>query len=325
MQPDFNRLKVFYFIYREKSVAAAAKQLHVTQSAVSQHLQKLERELKIQLFIRLHKRLVPTAAADRVYEVLEPFVDGMDSVVRQIHRAGEGPIGTLRMGAPVAFGENYLPPIMAAFRRSYPQVCFQLELGHPTVLLPRVGKGRLDFAFTDIFSDRTAFSGSLAMFSIRTLALEELILAGSRAYCDEQVRQKPAFETLQPCDFIAYQPHAPAVRSWFGHHFNRIPAHINIALTVESVRAVITAMKRNMGLGIVPSHCIAAEIAAGELVHLKTGVNEIVNRISLVQLQDKIPGIAEKMFLAFFRNRLREEMSAPAAGDEKTALKIVDG
>jgi len=86
MQPDFNRLRVFYFIYRQKSVAGAAKRLHVTQSAVSQHLQKLERELKVQLFIRLHKRLVPTAAADQLYRTLQPFVDDLDDVVHDLYR-----------------------------------------------------------------------------------------------------------------------------------------------------------------------------------------------------------------------------------------------
>ncbi len=46
MTPDFNRLKVFFHIHRNRSVAAAARELHVTQSAVSQHLRKLETEIK---------------------------------------------------------------------------------------------------------------------------------------------------------------------------------------------------------------------------------------------------------------------------------------
>ncbi len=63
MLTDFNRLKVFYTIYRHKSAAAAARELYISQSAVSQSLGKLERELKNQLFVRQHKKLVPTAAA----------------------------------------------------------------------------------------------------------------------------------------------------------------------------------------------------------------------------------------------------------------------
>ena len=43
--PDLNRLRVFFWVYECKSVVAAAKELHITQSAVSQHLKKLELEL----------------------------------------------------------------------------------------------------------------------------------------------------------------------------------------------------------------------------------------------------------------------------------------
>ncbi|RLE03892.1 MAG: LysR family transcriptional regulator, partial [Bacteroidetes bacterium] len=62
MLPDFNRLKVFYYIYSLKSIAAAARQLHISQPAVSQHLKKLEAEINTSLFVRLHKRMVPTSA-----------------------------------------------------------------------------------------------------------------------------------------------------------------------------------------------------------------------------------------------------------------------
>ena len=57
MLPDFNRLKVFYHIYRTGSVVAAADELCLTQSGVSQHLQKLENEIGMPLFTRLHKNL----------------------------------------------------------------------------------------------------------------------------------------------------------------------------------------------------------------------------------------------------------------------------
>ena len=65
MIQNLERLKVFYYVFSEKSVVAASKTLHVSQSAVSQALQKLESEIKCPLFTRLHKRLVPTVAGDR--------------------------------------------------------------------------------------------------------------------------------------------------------------------------------------------------------------------------------------------------------------------
>jgi hypothetical protein len=59
-------------VFSEKSVVGAAKALHVSQSAVSQTLQKLESEIKCPLFTRLHKRLVPTAAGERLFAIVQP-------------------------------------------------------------------------------------------------------------------------------------------------------------------------------------------------------------------------------------------------------------
>lgn len=318
MLPDFNRLKVFYYIYREGGVVGAAKRLHVTQSAVSQHLQKLEAELKVRLFTRLHKRLVPTAAGEQLFQSLKPFVEDLDRVLRRIHQARSGPSGTLRIGGPVEFGEKYLPGICAGFRQLHPQVAFHLELGHPTVLLPEIRNGKLDFAFADIFSDRSAFSRDLAVFSIETMAEEALILAGSTDYYGMYLNGDHSADRLEGCSFIAYQHRSPAVRSWFRHHFGRKAGRLEIAMTVESVRAVISGLKEGMGLGIVPAHAVRSEIENGELIHIRTGKQEMVNRISLVQLQDKIPGPAEKIFLHYFAERMRELMPGLLSGTLRT-------
>ena len=75
-------------------------------------------------------------------------------------------------------------------------------------------------------------------------------------------------------------------------------------MTVENVEGVIEGVKHNMGLGIIPSHLIHEKIDQGEFIHIKTSKKEIINRISLVQLQDKIPSITEKTFLRHFNKEI---------------------
>ena len=75
--------------------SAAAAALHVTQSAVSQSLARLEDELKAQLFLRRHRAIVPTAAGDALFAVVAPFVAGLEERVGQIHRARHDLAGTL--------------------------------------------------------------------------------------------------------------------------------------------------------------------------------------------------------------------------------------
>ena len=104
MLPDFNRLRVFFHVHRAGSVSAAAAELHVTQSAVSQSLAKLEDELGVQLFVRRHRRLVPTPAAATLDGVVTPFVEALHEGLAQIHQARYVLSGQLRIGAPVEFG-----------------------------------------------------------------------------------------------------------------------------------------------------------------------------------------------------------------------------
>ena len=113
---------------------------------------------------------------------------------------------------------------------------------------------------------------------------------------------------------------APAVKSWFRHHFNAPAPEIRIAMTVESVRAVITGMKSGLGLGIVPSHAIGSELKDRTLVRVQTGKREMLNRISLVQLQNKVPSLTRKDVHPAFQATDRGD-HAGASGVDVAALR----
>jgi DNA-binding transcriptional LysR family regulator len=305
MLPDFNRLKIFYFIYRNKSVMVAAKSLNITQSAVSQQLKKLEGELKVQLFTRLHKQLVPTPAADMLFEITHPFMERLENGIQHIRLPHEKPYGMLRIGAPSEFGKRYLIEICAAFRKRYPDVHFDLTLGHPDTLLPLLRGGKLDLAFADIFMQKGEFSRALSIFSIKPIINEALILVCSKTYNTRQLKGDHALSRLKDAEYIAYQPEYPALRNWFRHHFKIASIQLKIVLTIENVASVIEGIRHHMGLAVIPSHLVHNEMDSGNFVHIRKAKTEIINRISIVQLQDKIPGFAEKAFIQHFNESIQ--------------------
>ena len=294
--PDWGRLRVFFHVHRAGSVTAAAAELHVTQSAVSQSLAKLEEELGAQLFVRRHRRLVPTPAATRLSAIVSPFVAALDEGVLEIQRAQHELHGVLRLGAPVELGAHRLPPVLAAFRRDHPGVSFELVLGHPSEVLPRLDEGRLELAFIDVFEPPVAHTAGLEVVEVME---EPLVLVAERDHEARLLQGSRAFARLAAASFVEYQPAAPAVRGWFRHHFGRVPARLELVLVVESVQAVITAIRHGMGMGVVPSHTVAAELEAGTLVAVGTRKRAIVNRVSLVRVLDKVPSRAEKAFVRF--------------------------
>ncbi|MBK7828533.1 LysR family transcriptional regulator [Nannocystis sp.] len=299
MLPDFNRLRVFFHVHQARSVGAAALALHVTQSAVSQSLAKLEAELGAQLFIRRHRAIVPTAAGDALYSVVAPFVAALQGGIEHIRRARHELAGTLRIGAPVEFGSHRLTDALAAFSRAHPAVSYALRLGHPAELVPLLADGQLDLCFADLFDARRPAASRMSGLEVSEVMDETLVLIASAALEREHLQGSRAFARLAPLRFIDYQAHAPAVRSWFRHHFERVPPRIDLALTAESVQTVISAALRGMGLGVVPAHTVARALEAGELVAITTRHRALTNRISLVRLLDRVPGRLEREFVAF--------------------------
>lgn len=306
MLPDFNRLRVFFHVFGTGSVSRAAAELHVTQSAVSQSLAKLEEELGVQLFVRRHRRLVPTPAAATLDGIVSPFVDALREGLARIHRARHELLGVLRVGAPVEFGTHRLPPMLAAFAREHPGVSFELVLGHPSEVLPRLDEGRLDLAFTDVFEAGQARVGAAhAGFEVVEVMEEQLVMIAAPDYEAEHLQGGRGLRRLAEASFVAYEPRAPAIRGWFRHHFDREPARLQIALAVESVQAVIAAVREGMGLGVVPAQTIGADLDEQTLVVVGTRRRPIVNRVSLARVLDKVPSAAERAFVRFLSQKGR--------------------
>ena len=304
MLQSLDRLKVFYHVFDKGSVISASKSLNVSQSAVSQSLQKLESEIKSPLFTRLYKQLVPTAAGERLFATVKPFMAELDICLKTLAHSKEQPFGELRIGSPVEFGKAYFPAIVAAFRKQYPDVTFYLKLATPGTLLPMLKNGQIDFALLDKFQTQNRYFGDLGVYHFHPVAEEEIVLACSKEYYAKSIKKDHSFKHLILQNFISYRQDAQNIKSWFRHHFNKSNIRLHSVLTVDSHQAIISAIQHHLGMGIVASHIVSKEIKQGKIIGIKTPRAEIRNQISLTQLQDKIPTITEKVFIKFLLNNI---------------------
>lgn len=299
MLQNLDRLKVFYYVYAKGSVIAAAKILNVSQSAVSQNLQKLESEIKSPLFTRLYKQLVPTAAGERLFTTVKPFMAELDICLKTLAQSKDQPFGELRIGAPVEFGKAYFPAFVASFRKQYPDVTFYLKLGNPGTILPMLKQGQIDFALIDKFQTQTHYFGKRDIYHSHPVAEEKIILACSKQYYAKSIKKDHSFKHLIHQNFITYRQDAQNLKSWFRHHFKKSNIHLQSVLTVDSHQAIISAIQHHVGMGIVASHIVSKEIKQDRIIGIKTSKTDIKNQISLTQLQDKIPTLTEKVFIKY--------------------------
>ena len=125
---NLNHLRIFECVFRTKSMTTAARELHLTQSGVSQHMKSFEDVLGLKLFDRINQRLVPTAAAAHLYERCSAGLQGIEEAFLDLKGGQRELAGTVSIGTPIEFGNNILMPLLAQFCRKHPQVKLKLKL-----------------------------------------------------------------------------------------------------------------------------------------------------------------------------------------------------
>ena len=306
MQTDLNRLRIFHVIFAANSVSRAARELNISQPAVSQHLKKLEKELHVRLFTRVHKKLVPTTAAHQLFATIDPFLKGLPKALDRISKPTDIPSGLLRLGAPYEFGQTYLPEICHIFREHYPEVRFLVKLGESFSLLEALQEGALDFAIIDlVLTSLHPLGEQRDQYNIDSLIDEEMALMCSREYYDRRIRGDHSYTNLIDKEFLSDEHDDTFLRHWFKHHFGKEARNLRIVMTVESHQAILHCMKMGMGMTVTSSHMVWREIQDDGIVPITTGTPNAINTISLVQLYDKIPTVTEKVFNRHIREYMR--------------------
>src|SRR2546426_2567860 len=125
------RLQVFHAVATTGSFSRAAREiLHISQPAVSKHVQALEEELGVSLLQRMGKRVILTEAGQIVQHYAEQVRGFAHETQRALRELQGLQRGTLRLGASSTPGIYLLPPVLAVFVQRYPGITLELEIAN---------------------------------------------------------------------------------------------------------------------------------------------------------------------------------------------------
>ncbi len=143
---DVRRLRVLSEVAARGSFSAAADALSLTQSAVSQHVAALEREVGMTLVERGMRPVELTEAGHALTRHAVGILARLDGAEQELDEIAGRRHGRLRFGSfPTALA-TLVPPAFARFRRRHPAVTLTVVDDHLQRLLPRLAGGELDLA-----------------------------------------------------------------------------------------------------------------------------------------------------------------------------------
>jgi len=145
---ELRHLRYFTMLAQELSFTRAAQRLHVSQPPLSQQIRALEDEVGTPLFVRTSRRVELTAAGTVFLAHARAILERVDQALGQARAAGAGRAGHLEIGLSGSLLLGPLPQLIAAYRRSYPDVGVMLHEMTPTAQLAALRDRRIDLSFS---------------------------------------------------------------------------------------------------------------------------------------------------------------------------------
>ena len=146
---DMQQIKHFITAARCLNFTKAADQLFVTQPALSRQINSIEKELNIQLFIRVGHELKLTPAAKVLYEEFSLIFAHYESAIERANTVQQGVTGKLSIGVLEGMRmDDILPDMLQQFYASYPEVEIDLVYLNQKELVSGLYTGTLDVLFT---------------------------------------------------------------------------------------------------------------------------------------------------------------------------------
>jgi DNA-binding transcriptional LysR family regulator len=256
-------LKFFVVLSSAASLAAAARALNVTPSAVTQRLRLLEERLGVRLIDRSGRRLALTDEGLLLAQHAQRVLDDIGQIADMLAERRGVVSGHLRILAPLGFGRRYIAPVAAAFRTAFPDVQIDLMLSDRP------------FQFREEIWDVLVYIGELrdsALIS-RTLAPNARFLCASPEYIarhgmpvhPNDLAHHACIILKENDENLAFWQLAPK------HGGSPVGMRVRPALTTNDGGVARAWALAGMGIVMRSEWDVAEDLAAGKLVEVLPG------------------------------------------------------
>ena len=290
MQVNLELYRVFYMAATCGSLTKAAKELYISQPAVSQSIKQLENQLGGKLFVRTNKGMRLTYEGKVIFDYIKKAYGLIDMAEKKFSEMQELTIGEISIGASDTITKYFLLPYIKRFNAKYPDITIKMtnKTSQESIMLLKDHKVELAFINMPILDET------------RGLSITECMKVNDCFVCSRAYRSKIT-SPLSPRD-VADQPivileKSSTSRMAVDMAFAAYDVKLNPSLELGSVSTVIDFVKLGMGIGIVGREFVANELAEGDLVEVPTTFNLPVRTVAMATNADVPLSFAAGQFL----------------------------
>jgi len=285
---DSRQILAFSALARRGSFTLAAKDLFLTQSAVSHAIKALEEEVGCRLVDRTGKRVLLTQAGEQFLRHAEKIMREMQAARAGLDTLGKDGHSRLRIGASTTACQYLLPAILGEYRQSFPNCVIRVEPGDQRQQLELLRGNHIDLAlmlepagqrevdFRPLFQDELRFVvapqhpwARLGRISREAIAEETLLLYHKASHTFRLISEYFRDQKILLSNFVE----------------------------VDNMEAIKELVKVGVGAGVLAPWIARADLESGALISLPLGVSRLRRKWGVVHLKGRRLALGEETFV----------------------------
>lgn len=248
---SLDHVRTFVTVFRTGSLTRAAQLLGVSQATASAHVQALEATLGFALFVRGSSGVSPTAKGVELAREVATHVDALEDAAVLASRAAAAPRAVHVGGAAEILSFMVVPHLRQMIDAVGAPI--RLVFGLADDLLDGLLAGAVDVVVSAVPPRRRGIA-AVPFYD------EEFVLVAG-----------PGWQGVEPesIPVVAYAEDLPIIRRYWRSVFERAPTGLRVAAVIPDLRDVREVVRAGVGMSVLPSYLVAADLTAGTLVALE--------------------------------------------------------
>lgn len=299
MDQNLSLYHIFYTVANAGTISKAAKELYISQPAISKAIQKLEHSLEVSLFTRTSRGVHLTNEGKILYTHVRTAVDALsagEDQMRRIHNLG---MGQLHIGASTTLCRYVLLPYLQGFVKNHPHIQISIDCQPTHQILGELESGKVDVGLVGC-PKKTGSS-----FSFFSLGSIQDTFVATPSYLENLQKRDSASATYM----LLNQENVS--RQYIDSYLSDMALPVEHILEVTTMDLLIDFARTGLGIACVIREFVNKELEDGTLIEVPLQVTFPRREVGLLYQEHNTTGFALNSFLRYIKEctaNKREEL-----------------
>jgi DNA-binding transcriptional LysR family regulator len=273
----------------------------ISQSAASQHLQELERQLGTALLDRTSRPFTVTPAGKLYYEMCRDVLRSQEQFAVALEKLKSRVEGTVRVASIYSIGLSDMSRLEEEFLQRHPSAQLRVEYLRPEKVYDAVLSDHADLGLV-------SYPESTKEIAVIKWREEEMAVATWPAH-PLASHSSVTPQDLKGQDFVAFDEDLP-IRREIDHYLRQQGVHVRVVLHFDVVQMIKEAVAWGSGISILPARVMRSEVKQGRLAAIPLESPKLFRPVGIVHRRRRPFNLATQVFLGLLEEKPAPELQA---------------